>query len=253
MTSFINRPVPPRRERFRLLWQLLLGLLALGLVAVDVNANVSRSAYQTLDSLRHLAEDHVVRMHGVWPARGKVQAAATSLDERLRLPYCEAPEAFLPDGVEPGARMTVGIRCPQPSWRIYVPVTVSSEAEILVARRALARGSRVLPTDVGLELRQVAGFANQYVADTAVLEGHSLRQAVSPGMPLTRALLVGEALVKRGQRVALVARAGGIEVQASGEALADALPDGRVRVRNLDTQRILEGRVEGRDRVVVGL
>ena len=105
---------------------------------------------------------------------------------------------------------------------------------------------------MAIELRQVAGFASQYVADAAVLEGHSLRQAVAPGTPLTRAMLVGEALVKRGQRVELVARAGGIEVQASGEALADALPDGRVRVRNLDSQRILEGRVESRDRVVVG-
>lgn len=253
MTILMNRPIPSRRQRLRLLWQALLGVLALGLVAVDVNANVLPATSQSLDSLRQLAEEYVVRTYGASPLAGKVEATATTLDDRLRLPYCAKPEAFLPDGVEPAARMTVGIRCPQPVWRIYVPVNTRSEASILVARRALARGSRVLPADVGLELRQVAGFANQYVADAAVLEGHSLRQAVAPGTPLTRALLVGEALVKRGQRVALVARAGGIEVQASGEALADALPDGRVRVRNLDTQRILEGRVESRDRVVVGL
>ena len=209
MSGSINQPIPSRQQRLRLLWQTVLGLLAVGLVALDVNANVSPGVFQSLDSLRHLAEQHVAQTQGTGPSAGKVEATATTLDDRLRLPYCATPEAFLPEGVEPAARMTVGVRCLQPSWRVYVPVTVRSEANILVLRNALPRGSRVLQADVAIELRQVAGFASQYVADAAVLEGHSLRQAVAPGTPLTRAMLVGEALVKRGQRVELVARAGG--------------------------------------------
>jgi len=59
--------------------------------------------------------------------------------------------------------------------------------------------------------------------------------------------------VRRGQRVTLIASAGGIEVRAQGEAVADAMPDGRVRVLNLNSHRVVEGRVESRDSVRVSL
>ena len=66
-------------------------------------------------------------------------------------------------------------------------------------------------------------------------------------------LLAPDLLIKRGQRVTLVAAAGSLEVRAQGEAVADAQADGRVRVLNLTSRRIVEGQVEGRDSVRIGL
>ncbi len=44
-----------------------------------------------------------------------------------------------------------------------------------------------------------------------------------------------------------------MEVRAQGEAIADATAEGRVRVLNLNSRRIVEGQVETRDRVRVSL
>ena len=73
------------------------------------------------------------------------------------------------------------------------------------------------------------------------------------GTPLTTTLLVRDTLIKRGQRVTLIASVGGLEVRAQGEAIADATAAGRVRVLNLNSRKIIEGKVESEDRVRVDL
>ena len=47
--------------------------------------------------------------------------------------------------------------------------------------------------------------------------------------------------VRRGQRVVLVARAGGLVVRMDGKALASAAVEGVVRVQNRQSKRIVEG------------
>jgi flagella basal body P-ring formation protein FlgA len=59
-------------------------------------------------------------------------------------------------------------------------------------------------------------------------------------------------LIRRGQRVTLIARTGGFEVRALGEAVADAGPTGRIRVQNLSSLKVIEGQAESADTVRVG-
>jgi len=56
-----------------------------------------------------------------------------------------------------------------------------------------------------------------------------------------------------GERVVLEAAGGGIAVQVEGEALAGGALGQRVRVRNLATRRIVEGKVAGSGLVQMGL
>jgi flagella basal body P-ring formation protein FlgA len=53
--------------------------------------------------------------------------------------------------------------------------------------------------------------------------------------------------VKRGQHVTLLAAVGGLEVRAAGVAMNDAAAQGRVRVQNISSNRIVEGVVESPD------
>jgi flagellar basal body P-ring formation protein FlgA len=124
---------------------------------------------------------------------------------------------------------------------------------VLVMRAAAARNSSLAAADVELQQRRVPGIATSFLTSTDQLRGRHLKMAVSPGTALTTDLLVADLLIKRGQRVTLVASAGGIEVRAPGEAIADANADGRVRVLNLSSRRIVEGQAESADRVRVSL
>ena len=218
-------------------------------MALDVNAQAIQDTVQ----LRELASAYVRALMPSSNGKGSLHAEAAALDPRLRLPACAAPEAFSPPGAVPAARMTVGIRCTSPFWSIYVPVNIESESPVLVLRQALAAGSAVTSADVELRTQRLPGFTSRYVSDITALEGRHLKNAAGPGTTLTTDLLGSDVLIKRGQRVTLVAAAGGIEVRAQGEAIADATATGRVKVRNLDSQKIVEGRAESADRVRLGL
>jgi flagellar basal body P-ring formation protein FlgA len=183
----------------------------------------------------------------------KLHVAAGAVDSRLRLAACSVPlDAFLPVGAQPAARTTVGVRCTAPNWTVYVPVGIESEMNVLVMKRATPRLASLTAADVEPQLRRVPGFPTTYVTDVAMLEGRHLRLAAAPGTALTADLLATNVLIKRGQRVTLLSAAGSIEVRAPGEAMADALPDGRVRVQNLASRRVVEGVAETADSVRVG-
>jgi flagella basal body P-ring formation protein FlgA len=207
---------------------------------------------QSLDSIRAVAVQTIEAQLQTNDKSVRSFAEAGVLDPRLRLPGCStAPEGFLPAGVSVAARTTVGVRCASPVWSVYVPVTVASEMRVLVLKTAMARNAQPGPNDVEVRQRRVPGFPTTYIADVSDLAGRHLKSAASPGAVLTEELLEQDILIKRGQRVTLLAAAGGIEVQAQGEAVSDATADGRVRVQNLGSHRIVEGRVETADRVRV--
>jgi len=178
---------------------------------------------------------------------------AGALDSRLRLPACTAPlDAFLPTGAQPAARTTVGVRGASPYWTVYVPVTIETNMRVLVLKRAAPRLASIGRDDVEVQQRRVAGFPTTYVTDVTMLEGRHLRQPAAPGTALTVDHFATDVLIKRGQRVTLLSAVGGIEVRAMGEAMGDASPDGRVRVQNLGSRKVVEGRAESADRVRVG-
>lgn len=209
---------------------------------------------QSPDSVRDAAEKFVIQQMGT-PGDGIVMhATAGQLDSRLRLPACtQALETALPATARIAARVTVGVGCETPRWRVFVPVTVETEMPVLVLRQAATRGSKPGPADVETRVLRVPGLADTYISDVAELTDRHLKVAAAPGTPLDISLLAADILVKRGQRVTLVAQAGGLEVRAQGEAISDATAAGRVRVLNLDSRRIVEGQVETRDRVRVSL
>jgi flagella basal body P-ring formation protein FlgA len=211
-------------------------------------------APESADIIRTSAERFIVKQLGN-PGDGIVMhATASELDARLRLPQCAAaPVAALPPAARIGARVTVGVSCAEPRWTVYVPVAVETELPVLVLRQAAARGSKLAVEDVELKRVRVPGLADTYIRDPSELTDRHLKQAAAPGTALDINLLAADILVKRGQRVTLVARLGGLEVRAQGEAIGDANPSGRVRVLNLDSRRIVEGQVESRDIVRVSL
>jgi len=192
--------------------------------------------------IRQAAEQYVAEMAD---GRGTVHATAGHLDARLRLPACAGElTPFLSPGAVVRARTTVGVRCVTPAWSVYLPVSVESEAPVLVARRSLQRGEVPLAADFDLARRRVPGLATAFVTEPNALGGQRLRRAMAAGEPLATTLLESAPLVRRGQSVTAVTRAAGIEVRSVAEAMANAAAGDRLRMRNPSTGRLLDGTVQ---------
>ena len=230
------------------------GLLALLLVCGAPVMAEPGQALQSVDSISHAAATFV-RERMQTDSTAVLHAQAGALDPRLRLPACaQPPRAFSVSGeLRAAARLTIGVRCDLPAWTVYVPVNIETELAVLVTTRALPRSAAVTTQDVELQRRRVPGVAAGYLVSVDQLAGRHLRNAAAPGTALGPDLLSPDVLIKRGQRVTLVAAAGSLEVRAQGEAVGDATPDGRIRVLNLSSRRVVEGQVEGRGSVRISL
>lgn len=234
----------------RIDWILTLCVVATALVALPAAA--AAQAAHPLDEIRQVAERFITAQ--LPEGAGRVHASADALDPRLRLPRCEkSPSALLPPGAGISARTAVGVRCAQPKWTVYVPVRVETELPVLVLRKSMPRNSAVGAADVEIRTQRVPGLSTSYIGSTGQLAGRHLKRPTPAGTLLTAELMAADILVRRGQRVTLIASAGGIEVRTQGEAIQDAGPTGRVRVLNLTSRRIVEGQVESRDQVRVSL
>lgn len=177
------------------------------------------------------------------------------LDPRLRLTACGAPlQPFLPDGQPGVGRLTVGVRCSSPKpWRLYVPVQIHRHIEVLVAARPLPRGVVLTQDVIRQERRNVADLARAWYTEPKQLLGLETRQAIRAGEVFSPQLLISPRLIHRGQELILFATSGTMTVTMKGQALEDGAEGDIIRVRNLSSERIVEGRVVGGNRVRVSL
>lgn len=219
---------------------LVLGLVPLSAVGSD---------FQSEDVIRKAVERFVQgELSNSGTTTGRTTVEVGRLDPRLRLPACDKKlEAFLPPGGKLIGGATIGVRCTGGKpWSLYVPAKVGMRIGILIANRPLARGARLSPEDLRMDERDAATLTQGYLTDPQQAYGQVLKRSLSVGAPLVPAALEPPLAIKKGDRVTVVAKsAGGIEVRMAGTALTNGAAGDRIRVRNLNSERVVEGTVAG--------
>lgn len=216
----------------------------LWLLGSSLEARAQAAELQSLEAVRNAAERGLRRQIDAQLAGVTLKAA--SLDARLRLPACPAAlETFAqpPRGTQTRALVRVTCATGAP-WSLNVPVEIHREIDVLVLRRAVARGETLTAADVVAQKRVTMGLASPYVGNVDGLAGRMTRRPLPEGTPVTAEALSAALLIKRGQTVTLTASTGGIQVRAPGRALADAAASQRLRVQNLDSLKVVEGVAE---------
>lgn len=209
-------------------------------LATQANSQAAPAA-QSLPAVRAAAETALRRQLDA--AMTGVIFDAAELDARLRLVACPAPlsaNGTMPRGTQ--SRVMVRVSCKgSVNWSLNVPVDIHRKTEVLVMRRAVGRGENIAAGDVVAQSRVLPGLTSPYVTRPADLAGRLTRRPIPEGTAVTADALDAALLIHRGQSVVLSARAGGVEVRAPGLALADASAEQRVRVRNLNSLKVIEG------------
>jgi flagella basal body P-ring formation protein FlgA len=209
---------------------------------------IQATEWQTLASIQAAASNYVRSQFG---SEAEVAINSRTLDNRLRLIRCPTPlRADAPKGFRAG-RGTVQVRCEGPKpWKLFVPVMLTRQIPVVVARRALAAGTVIGPSDLAVEKRSESLLPMDFLTDPEGLDGLTTRRAIPAGGALTSRLVQAERLVRRGQRVALVTSAGGVFVKSDGIAMADAGRHQRLAVKTR-AGRVVEGIVRNADTVEI--
>lgn len=148
------------------------------------------------------------------------------------LPPCDALEAFLPGGVRPWGRVSVGVRCNagQP-WTRYVPATIAVLGRYYVAARLINVGETLGSTDVLMREGDLTTLPASIIVDPAQLVGVTASNRIASGAPLRRELLRSVTVVQQGQSVKVISRGAGFVVSTEGKAMTDAAAGALVQVR----------------------
>lgn len=212
-----------------------------GVILWMISFSAMANEFQPVANLVDAARQFLAALGG-----NNSRVTVDELDPRLRLPTCDVPlEASLATGARKSGRTNVAVRCRSPRpWLVYVPASVHIPERVLVSKRALAKGTMLTAEDVELAEREnftAIGSSTLRRLDQAV--GLQLTRNIAGGAMLTAETVSAPLLVRRGAQVVIRARAQEFEVSMPGTALGDAKAGNRVRVKNLNSQRIVEGYV----------
>lgn len=164
---------------------------------------------------------------------GRSAVSLGRLDHRLKVKACRVPlEAFMPPGGRVMGNTTVAVRCPgDAGWSIYVSARIDVYGPVLVARQPLARGTRLEESDLELVERNLANLPYGYYSDRQVVAGMLTKRTIATATVITPPMLQEPKLVRRGERVSVIAENGPLKIRSSGQALGDGRSGDPIRVR----------------------
>lgn len=225
--------------------------LAVVFVALSVPMTTYADEWQSLDAIKTTATRYLAERIGA--GGGNTAVEPGFLDPRLKLPACTAPlEPFLNRGSDVRRTTTVGVRCSgDRPWKVYVPVTVVTTANVVVAAEHLPKGSLLTAESLRLEKRDVTRNRTGYYASIEAAIGQRVVRPVLKGRLVSPDMLEAENVIRRGQSVTLIVSSGGIKIHVGGKALIDGAIGQRIRVENTNSGRVVEGVVRSREHVEV--
>jgi len=171
---------------------------------------------------------------------------STHLNSSAQLHACRQPLAVSASGDNPSllARQRLEVSCAdQPGWT----VVVSSQANVLVpavfASRVIERGQSIRAEQVRLQELNIGKAPRGFFHDLDSVVGQGAKRRIRANQLLSPGLLTRPVLVKRGQRVKILASHDGIQASTLGEALENGQQDAVIRVRNLSSEKTIETKV----------
>ncbi|MFQ5643464.1 MAG: flagellar basal body P-ring formation chaperone FlgA [Thiogranum sp.] len=165
------------------------------------------------------------------------------LDSRMRVKACSSPlEAFMSPGGRAMGNTTVGVRCPDVGgWSIYVAARIDIYGPVLVARQPLSRGATVQESDLELVEHNLSNLPYGYYTDSGTVSGQLAKRTITATTVITPQMLQAPKLVKRGQRVTLIAETGPLKIRSTGKAMSDGQSGDLVQVRPDSSRRMVDG------------
>lgn len=185
--------------------------------------------------LSQMATRHLAQLTAGMP--GEISIKVDLPKSATKLPRCEAPEVFIPEGSRLAGNVTVGIRCQVPgNWTTYVRAYISVMTTYMVAAIPLKPG-QLLNADA-LETRrgELAKLAQDVITQPELAIGRVMTTGLVAGAPIRSGMLRAPQVVSQGQRISLMVNGKGFSISSEGRALNNASAGQVVQVRTASGQ-----------------
>ncbi|PKH39471.1 flagella basal body P-ring formation protein FlgA [Pseudomonas sp. 43NM1] len=186
---------------------------------------------------------------------GRYEIEVKQLDPRMRMPMCDKElTATLESPATPIGRVTVKLRCEGNSpWTVFVPAQVRLFREVVTTTRPLKRSGIIEPGDVALRERDISLINQGYFTSVDQAIGQKLTRPTVADQVMTLVHLEQAEVVRKGDQVVITARSGTLSVRMPGEALSNGGMSQQIRVKNLNSMRVIKAQVTAPGQVEVSM
>ena len=186
---------------------------------------------------------------------GRYEIQVNQLDPRLRMPMCDKElTATLESPAKPLGRVTVKVRCEGASpWTVFVPAQVRLFREVVTTTRALRRTGIVEPEDVVLREHDISLISQGYMTSLDQAIGQKLTRPMVADQVVTLVNMEQAEVISKGDQVVITARSGTLSVRMPGEALSNGGLREQIRVKNLNSKRVIKAQVIAPGQVEVAM
>ncbi|MGB3623394.1 MAG: flagellar basal body P-ring formation chaperone FlgA [Ketobacter sp.] len=177
------------------------------------------------------------------------------VDPRLRLSRCNAPLDIQhrPRNRNYG-RLTMRVECNgDEPWAIHVPVTIQAFAKVVIASGPIAKGTHLSAGDISIETPDLSLLYGGYFSAAEQVNGFVAKRPISAGQVLNSSLMDPVKMINRGEKVVIIAEGPGLNIRTTGVSMEDGAYGELIRVKNANTEKVVEGRISGPGRIKVSL
>lgn len=174
-----------------------------------------------------------------------VKISSGTLDSRLKLHQCDKALTFEYKKSSSIKRsVSIKVLCHSPhAWSIYTKHNISLYKNLVIATRPLPKNHIVQENDIAYLLRDINRERSGYITDKNVLIGQQLKRSLASGKIVYLNQLQRPDVVKKGDRVSVIAKMGMLSVITPGIALKDGRIGDQIEIENKRSSRIIQARI----------
>lgn len=173
------------------------------------------------------------------------QVSVAPLDPRLRFPLCtEALEVFVNSGELQAGHNSMGVKCPgTKKWTLFTSVEIVASKQVWVLKKPIRRGEILRRTHLTLAKRNLADLRRGYLLEPDGVVNKEAKYNLARGTAVSLSIFVEPTVVQRGDKVFIEAKTPYFAISMHGIALSDGKKGENIRVKNVDSKRVIQATV----------
>ena len=174
------------------------------------------------------------------------------LNPRILLPRCLSKLEFSDrTPTKLAGRTTIGISCPNPSWKTFVSAYIDGKLSVVISTKGILKQAVIKPEDVTLETIHYKSVPNDALISLSTVVGMRAKKSIPAHKVLTLRTLQPPYWVFKKQPVSILTKIGSIEVRTKGMALENGVEHQQIDIKNNSSQRVIKGIVVAPNTVLV--
>lgn len=169
------------------------------------------------------------------------------------LPDCQQPvrHELAKRSAQPWGTYQFRFTCEQPAWTFRARIEVSASLPVWTLASQVKKGQVIRANDLQLMPVELDKVRGQVTDSTKNWIGYRAKRSLSAGVLLQEKDLLPPLWVHKGDIVLMKVQAEGMQATTKGEALHDGVAQAAIDVKNLHSEKIVQGKVTNPGEVTI--